>query len=138
MVMEAGRRGRSEACDEARLPRAALTRAINNVDAARIWKRWRGFRAAAAVVCGSDAGSITSCSCCAHVLCAGCSACSSSRRTRRFHMARGVAVAGSFTPSCCLLTNVSTAPRGSATAPRVVEQHASKLARVIVLRWPWD
>ena len=46
-----------------------MTRAINNVDAARIWKRWRGFRAAAAVVCGSDAGSITSCSCCAHVLC---------------------------------------------------------------------
>ena len=46
-----------------------MTRAINNVDAARIWKRWRGFRAAAAAVCGSDAGSITSCSCCAHVLC---------------------------------------------------------------------
>jgi hypothetical protein len=41
MVMEAGGRGRSEACDEARLPRAArhMTRAINNVDAARIWKR---------------------------------------------------------------------------------------------------
>jgi hypothetical protein len=46
-----------------------MTRAINNVDAARIWKRWRGFRAAAAAVCGSDAGSITSCSCCAHASC---------------------------------------------------------------------
>ena len=63
MVMEAGGRGRSGACDEAPLPRAArhMTLAINSVDAGRIWKRWRGFRAAAAVVCGSEAGSITSC-----------------------------------------------------------------------------
>ena len=139
MVMEAGGRGRSEACDEARLPRAArhMTLAINSVDAGRIWKRWRGFRAAAAVVCGSEAGSIASCSCCTHVLC--------SRLLRLQQQPSHAALSHGARCGRCRQLHAQLLPvderfkRRDEGQPRRRGSWSTPASwRVIVLRWPWD